>query len=220
VSKVLEYKMATGRAEPFQVALAALRDRLREGAFQPGERIAAGELADALRLSATPVREALSRLAGEGLLEDRRGQGFFLRTLTGMDIADLYRMSLAFLIMAIDPHRAALHRRTLAEPAVRVPVTDPVREVERRFADWITEGGGSALAVAYRSLQIQLGPARRFEPLVFDDLAEEAGELRALDGPDTDRLRGAALRRFHLRRIAASDRLAALVYRGRPEPEV
>ena len=93
------------RPEPFLVALAALRARLRAGLAAPGSRIAVTETADALRLSATPVREALARLAGEGLLEDRRGQGYFVRTLAAPDIADLYRMHLAHLLIGLDAHR-------------------------------------------------------------------------------------------------------------------
>ena len=96
--------MAT-RAEPFLIALASLRERIGEGAVAPGARIAVNETADALGLSATPVREALARLAGEGLLEDRRGQGFFVRILSAADIADLYRLSLAHLLIALDAHR-------------------------------------------------------------------------------------------------------------------
>jgi DNA-binding GntR family transcriptional regulator len=56
--------MAEARAEPFHIVLVGLRERIREGAFRPGARIAATDLADELRLSTTPVREALSRLAG------------------------------------------------------------------------------------------------------------------------------------------------------------
>ena len=67
--------MPDAQAEPFHVALATLRERLRTGAYRPGVRITAVDLADELRLSNTPVREALARLAGEGLVEDRRGQG-------------------------------------------------------------------------------------------------------------------------------------------------
>ncbi|MFN3487458.1 MAG: GntR family transcriptional regulator, partial [Planctomycetota bacterium] len=61
------------------MALTAVRDRLQSGALPPGARATAVDLADDLGLSTTPVREALSRLAGEGLLEDRRGQGYFVR---------------------------------------------------------------------------------------------------------------------------------------------
>ena len=69
--------MAESQAEPFHVALSALRERLQNGTLAPGARATAVDLADQLGLSTTPVREALSRLTGEGLLEDRRGQGYF-----------------------------------------------------------------------------------------------------------------------------------------------
>ena len=63
-------------SEPFHVVLRHLRDRLQRGVLPPGAHITAVDLADELRLSTTPVREALSRVAGEGLLEDRRGHAF------------------------------------------------------------------------------------------------------------------------------------------------
>ena len=43
-----------------------------------GSRIRAAEIADALGVSNTPVREALIRLSTEGLIENRRGSGFFI----------------------------------------------------------------------------------------------------------------------------------------------
>ena len=60
--------MPDAQAEPFHVALATLRERLRTGVYRPGVRITAVDLADELRLSNTPVREALARPAGEGLV--------------------------------------------------------------------------------------------------------------------------------------------------------
>src|ERR1700761_5648772 len=104
-------RMAANHVEPFQRALSQLRERLRDGAFPPGTRIAATEVADTLKLSATPVREALSRLAGEGLLEDRRGHGFFLRPLSALDIADLYRLGLSHLTIAHESHRERVLRQ-------------------------------------------------------------------------------------------------------------
>src|SRR4051794_25403905 len=118
--------MGADRVEPFQVALTSLRQRLREGLLAPGERIAASDIATDLQLSATPVREALSRLAGEGLLEDRRGQGFFVRTLTAVDIADLFRLSLAQLGIAHDPHRPALQAKSHEPRLPPLLQTDPV----------------------------------------------------------------------------------------------
>jgi hypothetical protein len=207
--------MAIERGEPFQLALMALHDRLREGRFRPGERIAATEIAEELQLSATPVREALSRLVGEGLIEDRRGQGYFVRSLSALDMADLYRLSLAQLSIALAVHRGMLGQGggSNAAPVSLPDCADPVKKVERMFAAWICEAGGWALAVAHRTLQIQLGPVRRIEPLLFADLPAEAAELERLAFSEgaAERLRG--LRRFHARRIALADRLYSLIQR-------
>src|SRR5579862_5224862 len=145
--------MASLRAEPFHLALTTLRERLREGVLPPGARLPATIIADDLRLSATPVREALARLAGEGLLDERRGQGFFVRTLTGCDLADLHRISLAQLSMVLDPRREAWRRPV--EPsdadgpvAERGAPGDPAARVERLFAGWVTERGSRALIQA------------------------------------------------------------------------
>lgn len=203
--------MAAERAEPFQVALASLRERLREGLIAPGQRLAAAEVAGELKLSATPVREALSRLVGEGLLEDRRGQGFFVRVLSGTDIADLYRLSQACLIIAHDPQRAVA-RHALAGPAVRL--TDPIRSVQRLFADWVTEGGSRSLIALYRNLDLQLSQVRRAEPNVLDGLAEEAGELQGLPPDSSPSRRASLIQRFHVRRIAVADQLARVLVEG------
>jgi DNA-binding transcriptional regulator YhcF (GntR family) len=211
--------MAAERPDAFEVALAAVRDRLREGTFVPGSRIPASKLADDLQLSATPVREALSRVAGEGLVEERRQQGFFVRALAGEDVADLYRMSQSQLLMVHAPHRAQL-----ADPASRRPgpaeTDDPVRDLERLFAGWMREAGSGALVRAYRTLAIQLGPVRRAEPLVFDDLKAEARELLGLADAVGVADRVAAIRRFHARRIGLSDRLASLLNRPDRPPNL
>jgi DNA-binding transcriptional regulator YhcF (GntR family) len=202
--------MADAEAEPFHLALLSLRDRLQEGVYPPGARITAVDLADELRLSTTPVREALSRLAGEGVVEDRRGQGYFVRLFSASDIADLYRMSLAYLLIAQEPRRAS-RRQTeavAAQQAARV-AGGAVREVEALFRRWAGEAGSRALISTFRILQIQLGPVRRLEPLVLDELDPEAERLARTDAPRTDRL--ALLRQFHGRRIRVAERLAALL---------
>ena len=209
--------MPAGQAEPFSVALAELRDRLRDGAFTPGARIAATEVAETLRLSATPVREALSRLAGEGLLEDRRGQGFFLRTLSGLEVADLYRMSLEVIDIAQASERARA-ARPASGPDTGGLRLDPVATVERLLAEWVAEAGSRILSLNFRTLQTQLGPIRRVESALIRDLAVEAAEMA--EARDAG-VRRDAQTRFHHRRIALADRLAALAYRGgEPPPQI
>lgn len=194
-------------AEPFVVALGALRQRLRAGEFPVDSRLAAADLAAGLGLSATPVREALSRLAGEGLLEDRRGLGFFVRRLGRRDIAALYRLHLMHLAIALEE----------AEPEpVRSSVEDlacegggPVNVTERLFAGWVEAHAPKSLALGYRRIADQLAPVRRLEPQVLADLGAEAEDLRV--AAPAERL--GRLRSFHQRRVRVADRLADLLER-------
>ena len=207
--------MAEPQAEPFHIAFLSLRERLQEGAYPPGARITAVDVADELRLSTTPVREALSRLAGQGLLEDRRGQGYFVARLSATDVADLYRMSLAALLVSQEPHRSS-RRPPIAsvEPGPRAEPVGAVREVEALFRGWAAEAGSRVLLTTFRILQIQLGPVRRIEPLVFEDLDEEARRMALDEAGRNERL--AQLRQFHGRRIRAADRLAGLLDASAP----
>jgi hypothetical protein len=199
--------MSAGRAEPFGLALQALRERLRVGDFVPGERIRAVALAEELRLSATPVREALARLAGEGLVEDRRGEGYFVGALSGVEIADLYRLQLAHLRVALDPHRPAPGQRRAPTPMA----LDPVAAVEQLFLGWVLQTGGRALGSSYRTIMVRLGPARRKEPLLFGDLAEEAARLATLASGAGAPAGRRQLVSFHRRRVAAAERIARLL---------
>jgi len=198
-----EGEMTPKRAEPFHTALSTLRWRLREGAYGPGARLAATEIAEDLRLSPTPVREALSRLAGEGLVEDRRGQGVFVRRLTAADLACLQRLHHALLRIALD------HPRRTIEPDPGGPPAGPVEATEHLFARWVAAAGSRALAHTHRKVQDQLGPARRLEPAVFGDLEAEAHGLVAAAGDRS--LLQSRVRAFHLRRVRACDQLADLL---------
>jgi DNA-binding GntR family transcriptional regulator len=53
----------------------ALEREIIEGQLEPGERVTEEELAQRMGVSRTPVREALRALAGQGLIERRRGRG-------------------------------------------------------------------------------------------------------------------------------------------------
>lgn len=208
--------MARDTGEPFHVALRHLRQMLQQGQLAPGDRITAVDLADKLRLSTTPVREALSRVAGEGLVEDRRGLGYFVPRLGALDIADLYRTSLAHLLIALDPQRP---ERLAASPAALLSPQDehPVTLVEALFESWVAATGSSALVAAFRTVQVKLGPVRRLEAALFTDLAGEAESLRQLDESGGREERLARIRPFHAARIHEAERLAQLLA-GAPRP--
>ncbi len=69
----------------------SLRNGIQEGRYARGERIREEEVARALGVSRTPVREALSRLQARGLLEMAPG-GLVVATLTRPQTIELYAM--------------------------------------------------------------------------------------------------------------------------------
>ena len=68
-----------------------LRERILDGSFAPGEQISEVQLAARLKMSRGPVREAVQRLAQEGLLVSHRNRGVFVVELDVSDIEDVYR---------------------------------------------------------------------------------------------------------------------------------
>jgi DNA-binding GntR family transcriptional regulator len=61
-----------------------------DGALIPGQKISKKELAGRLAVSQTPVSEAINRLTGEGLIEQRPREGFCIKTFTYVDLKELF----------------------------------------------------------------------------------------------------------------------------------
>ena len=66
-----------------------VRSMIVAGQLQPGDTVKAESIAEALDISATPVREALQALKVEGFLELLPRRGFQVAPLTGEDIRDI-----------------------------------------------------------------------------------------------------------------------------------
>lgn len=69
-------------------ALVELRQRIMDGTLPGGTRLFEVAMAEDLQISRTPVREAMSRLAEEGLLERARNGGFMVRSFAYADVLD------------------------------------------------------------------------------------------------------------------------------------
>lgn len=65
-------------------------EAIRDGKLTPGDRVHETSLARSLAVSLSPVREALFRLADQGLLEHRPRRGFYVRTLTEAGTREIY----------------------------------------------------------------------------------------------------------------------------------
>ena len=79
-----------------------IRRALQSGRYLPGERVDPGTLAKEFRISTTPVRLALYRLVGEGLLEDHARGGLHVPLLNEVAMRDLYDLMQRLLLMACD----------------------------------------------------------------------------------------------------------------------
>jgi DNA-binding GntR family transcriptional regulator len=67
-----------------------LREFILEGDVTPGERLDERHLSAALEVSRTPIRDAIGRLAAEGLIDYRPHQGNFVKVLTAREFDELY----------------------------------------------------------------------------------------------------------------------------------
>lgn len=70
----------------------AIRLEIIEGILPPGQRLRANELTQRYGVSATPLREALQRLAAENLVEIDPRLGAAVTEISRTDLRDIYRL--------------------------------------------------------------------------------------------------------------------------------
>lgn len=67
-----------------------LRQEIAAGVFRPGERIVEKPLSERLRISRTPIREALLKLEAEGVVVCNSRRSYNVRILTVQDVREIY----------------------------------------------------------------------------------------------------------------------------------
>ena len=90
-----------------QLAYEVVRRAIMRGALQPGVRLTQSQLAEQLSLSTTPVREALRRLAGEGLVRIDAHRGAIVRGLDKAELSEIYELRL--LLEPLAARKAVTH---------------------------------------------------------------------------------------------------------------
>ena len=193
--------------DPFGRALAEIRGRIRSGAVLPGQPLIVDDLARDLRLSPTPVREALAFLDGEGLIVGRAiaGRGYVASSLTATELGDLYRFHANQVVFAIAEAARRGHRAAMTEGEAG-EAKDLAERAGALFARLVRAGGNLPLLRTHLALAHRLHRARIVEPRVLEGVETELRDL-ATSGPG---LVG-AVRRYHRRRIAAREEIARLV---------
>ncbi|MBO0862448.1 MAG: GntR family transcriptional regulator [Chloracidobacterium sp.] len=77
-----------------------LRERILTGGLAPGHRLDVGELVERLKVSKMPVKEAIGRLATEGLLDVKAQRGTFVSRVDPRDLVETFEVRRALEMLA------------------------------------------------------------------------------------------------------------------------
>ncbi|GFZ95668.1 GntR family transcriptional regulator [Nesterenkonia alkaliphila] len=102
-----------------------LREQIISLELPPGQRLRETALAQQMKVSRTPVREALSRLLSENLVEQGPTGGTFVTPLDLEDLRELYLIRSA--LESVSAREAAQH----ASPADLAEMADLLEQMER-----------------------------------------------------------------------------------------
>ena len=102
-----------------------IREAILTGTFAPGERLKVGELAARFGCSPMPLREALRKLEGEGLVEIELNKGATVRRLDHEYVSDLFELNTELRIFAI---RRGMRQMTLARIRTLEDLADRYRD--------------------------------------------------------------------------------------------
>ena len=149
-----------------------LRGHLRDGTILAGQPLQEVQLAEKLGVSRTPVREALTRLASEGLLASD-GRSFVVPSLSLEDVDDIYEVR-----FLLEP--AAMRRVAELTPAtaVRAPIDEALAAASVAYkandADAFREAN-----IRFRNAWIALVPNSRLVRAI-EQYADHMMRIRAL----------------------------------------
>ena len=197
----------------FDRVYAAIRQRLREGLYGPGDRLEPALLSDELNASVTPVRDALHRLTGERLVEAPRHEGFRAPMMTETLLRHLYSWHLDLLLLAVIKHQATASAEEIVLNDGRGDA--PVHERQNALFTAIARTTGNPEHVdALEALSCRLEPVQRLEQLFLDETEGETAEIvRALQAHDRKALRSSLIGYHRRRARIVPELLAALLER-------
>lgn len=142
-----------------ELVYVSLQQYLRSGAVVPGQPLQEVQIAEMLGVSRTPVREAMMRLASEGLL-DAHGRSFSVPELTLADVDHIYEVR-----HLVEPEALRVIAAAAADDAVRAPIDEALAAaIEAHKA-----GDAAAFreaATAYRVAWLALVPNPRLVRVV------------------------------------------------------
>lgn len=159
-------------------------------------RLQISDLTERFSASATPVREALLRMVGEGLVEMRAAGGFAVAAMSEEKARDLYQVNLRLMLMAVGWSGKAMTPGGV--PSFESVVVPPVDVL---FLGLAHRTGNLAFFELICGMNDRLCRLRQAERIELASLDREFRNLDALIRTDErDRIRR-ALQTYHRRRL-------------------
>ncbi len=184
-----------------------VKAELTRRSLLPGQRIDLADMCERHRTSASPMRNALNRLVGEGLIEAHAHDGFYIPRVTEKSLHDLFSWNERILLLALEDLSAdALASTPPAEHE------DTAIDTEIVFSGLAALSGNQEVTRAVHQVNDRL---RSLRSLPSTSLLPTGGELSDLRGAwlSGDRKHLAdLLRDYHARRLAVLPHLIALAY--------
>lgn len=198
---------------------AAVKRQLLSGEVRPRERLDAARIAERHAASITPVRAALHRLVGEGLVVATAGEGFHTPGVSEAGLRDLYTWNGHCLQMAsrlTAAHASAAPADLRQAAADSAKPLDLVARTEHLFAALGRASRNEQCAAAIEALNDRLCVPRSLEARLFEDTLDEWSAV----ADAMMRTGSAALHRaiasYHRRRVRAAPNLVRLMHRPPP----
>ncbi|MDR7433844.1 MAG: GntR family transcriptional regulator [Armatimonadota bacterium] len=107
--------MRRGRENLTDRVFREIRERILRFDLKPGQRFTEHDLAEMLRVSRTPIREALNKLEQEGLVTIIPRVGCLVRQLSLREVGDLFEIRRALEILAVQQCGGRASREDLLE---------------------------------------------------------------------------------------------------------
>ncbi len=189
------YQKNAHRGTSVDVIYATIREAIRSRLIRSGAHLTELDLSAALRISRTPVREALQKLETEYLLEKSARRGFVVPTLGLNDVVEIFEIREVLLGLAA---RCAAQR---AGPAEIAMMAEAIARMDRANETGDAGGLSQASAQFHRAIE-QASKNRRLQNLI----RLNSGPMPLYEFADPDRFAAAiAEHRAIFDAIAAHD---------------
>ena len=170
-----------GRLEPIKIdnyqplretVCEALRDAIRNGILEPGERLMEVQLAEELGISRTPVREAIRKLEQEGYVIMMPRRGTYVSSVSVNDIKEIFEIRSA--LESLSTGLAARRIEPDELEKLRALLTEIEGHIQRKDIDKIVETD-----IKFHGLLYQVSRNERLVTII-SNLKEQLARFRTL----------------------------------------